>query len=107
MKTLTFSDFTFKARHHIPTKHGAAALSHWHTYSARFYFTETPDQDDLSQKLQNRYSALHGNSLNSFLDGKSSDEEVAAWFLSDVQEVGKCCKVFLTNDYQRGAEVSL
>jgi hypothetical protein len=104
--TVTFRDFVFRCQHHMPSKSGAASLPHWHTYTVRFWFSGAPDQDWLSCELQKRYSKLHGSSLNSTLEGRSSDEDLAEWFFSDIQELAPCIKVTVTNDYQRGAEAS-
>jgi 6-pyruvoyl-tetrahydropterin synthase len=104
--TNTFRDFTFRAMHHIPSKHGAAALPHSHTYTVRFAFSGRPDQDQLSNALQSRYKHLHGHSLNTFLSGATSDEDLAEWFLDDVQAIAPCVRVTVTNDFQRGAEAS-
>jgi hypothetical protein len=90
----------------MPSKFGAASLPHWHTYTVRFWFSGAPDQDWLSGELQKRYSKFHGSSLNGILGGKSSDEDLAEWFLSDIQTVAPCSRVRVTNDYQRGAEAS-
>ena len=104
--TTTFRDFTFRALHHIPSKHGAAALPHSHTYTVRFVFSGRPDQDQLSDALQARYKQLHGSSLNALVSGATSDEDLAEWFLADVQAVAPCIRVTVTNDFQRGAEAS-
>jgi hypothetical protein len=90
----------------MPLKQGAAGLPHWHTYVIRFWFQNSPDQDKLSHDLQKRYAHLHGSNLNAVLEGKSSDEELAEWFLSDVQAIAVCCKVTVINDFQRGAEAA-
>ena len=103
--TLTFRDFTFRAQHHLPSKFGYAASPHWHTYTVRFWFKDDPDQDWLSGELQTRYAKFHGSSLNNVIEGESSDEALAKWFLNDIQSVKPCWKVCVTNDFQRGAEV--
>jgi len=103
----TFQDFVFKSQHHIASKVGAATLPHWHTYAIRFWFTDSPDQDWLSNSLQQRYIQFHGSNMNAILQGRSSDEDLAQWFLNDVQSIGKCQKVTVTNDFQRGAEATL
>lgn len=107
MNTYTFRDFNFRAQHYLAAKFGAAALPHWHTYRIRFFFVGTPDQDELSKRLETRYAGLHGSSLNSVIATESTDEGIAAWFLQDVQAVAKCVKVVVENDFQRGAEVSV
>lgn len=105
--TVTFRDFVFRCQHHMPSKSGAASLPHWHTYTVRFWVTGEPDQDWLSSEIQKRYGKFHGSSLNTILEGKSSDEDLAEWFLADAQSFALCHKVTVTNDYQRGAEASL
>lgn len=90
----------------MASKSGAASLPHWHTYTIRFWFTGQPDQDWLSNEIQKRYSKFHGSNLNTILEGKSSDEDLAEWFLCDAQSFALCHKVTVTNDYQRGAEAS-
>ena len=102
--TLTFRDFTFRAQHHVVSKWGAAALPHWHTYVVRMYFKAEPDQDQLVKDLERQFAHLHGASLNTVIEGETTDERVAEWFLKQTQERG-CVRVVLTNDYQRGAEV--
>ena len=107
MRTLTFKDFTWRSIHHIPTKFGAAATPHWHTYRARLFFEDAPDQDMLSRQIENHFVGLHGCALNAYVTPDTSDESVAAWLLQEAQKIGKCVKVVLENDYQRGAEISL
>lgn len=102
----TFRDFTFRGQHHIPSKYGAAALPHWHTYTVRFVFTGKPDQDHLSNAIQTRYKHLHGISLNTLFAGATTDEDLAEWFLADVQAIAPCIRVAVTNDFQRGAEAA-
>lgn len=50
---------------------------------------------------------MHGASLNSVLTKESTDEDLAKWFLDDVQAVAKCVRVVVENDFQRGAEASI
>lgn len=102
---LTFRDFTFRAAHFIPSKFGAAALPHWHTYRVRFFFAGDLDQDNLSEQMARRYAKLHGSSLNALLLD-SSDEGLAEWLLNDAQSLGDCRRVSVENDFQRGSEVS-
>lgn len=102
--TITFRDFVFRCQHHMTNKSGSASLPHWHTYTVRFWFQGAPDQDWLTSELQKRYAIFHGSNLNGILDGRSSDEDLAEWFLSDVQSLASCERVRVTNDYQRGAE---
>lgn len=105
MTILTFRDFTFRATHHIPSKHGAASLPHWHTYTIRMWFLDAPDQDTLSQQVETHLKHLHGNALNSHVEGDTSDENLAAWFHKKAQMFGRCMRVRVTNDGQRGAEI--
>ena len=107
MTVHTFRDFTFRAQHHIPSKFGVAAMPHWHTYCVRFFFAGSPDQDKLSRQLEQRYAQMHGASLNSVLTKESTDEDLAKWFLDDVQAIAKCVRVVVENDFQRGSEVSI
>lgn len=111
MTTLTFRDFTFRAHHCLLNKHGAAAHPHWHTYTARFWFEDAPDQDYLSQMIEKRFVRLHGAALNLIVEPESSDEALAQWFIEQLsQSVDgidvNCVKVRVTNDGQRGAEVT-
>jgi hypothetical protein len=107
MNALTFRDFYWRSKHHIPAKHGIAALPHWHSYKARFWFTGSPDQDCLIDQIENTFRRLHGAALNSIVQPDSTDESVAAWLYSEANtKIGKCVKVAVENDGQRGAEVS-
>ena len=106
MKTLTFKDFTWRSIHHIPSKFGAAANPHWHTYRARLYFEGAPDQDMLSKEIERLFVGLHGAAINAYIQPDTSDESVAIWMMTEAQKIGKCVKVVLENDYQRGAEVT-
>lgn len=108
MTTLTFRDFTFRAQHNMPSKHGAAAHPHWHTYLVRFWFTGSPDQDQLSAGIERRFVELHGCSLNKHLQPDNSDEALAVWMMEQVSGYCNfdCVKVTVINDGQRGAEVS-
>lgn len=89
----------------MPSKHGAASHPHWHSYRARLWFSGPVDQDWLVAQLERTFSLLHGAALNAIVQSDSSDETVAAWLLNEAQKVGKCVRVSLENDGQRGAEV--
>lgn len=104
-KTLTFRDFTWRSQHFLASKSGAAAHPHWHTYTARFWFAETPDQDALAGAMDEVFGKLHGCALDKVVTPESTDEAVAAWLLEQAQKLGRCVRVMLTNDGQRGAEV--
>lgn len=103
--TLTFRDFAWRSHHHIPSKFGAAALVHWHSYRARLWFSDKLDQDHLARQLEEVFGVLHGCALNSLVGVESTDEAVAEWLLMKAQDIGKCVRVTLENDGQRGAEV--
>jgi 6-pyruvoyl-tetrahydropterin synthase len=96
----TFRDFHFRARHHVDGKSPAAKLTHWHSYVVRFYFANSPDQDELVKKLEIQFSYLHGADLNEKIGSDTTDEALAEWFLTQTD----ACKVIVTNDSQRGAE---
>lgn len=102
---LTFRDFTFRARHALPGRSEAAAHSHWHTYTVRFWFRGQPDQDELSAKIGDQFHELHNADLTKFMK-ESTDEALATFFLHAIQSTKKCVKVTLTNDGQRGAEAT-
>ena len=105
LATLTFRDFTWRSHHHIASKHGAAARPHWHTYTARFWFSNSPDQDELSRMMEKTFGKLHGAALNAHVQPISTDEQLAAWLHFEAQQIAKCVRVRVANDWQRGAEV--
>lgn len=74
----------------------------------RLWLTNRPDQDYLSEAIENQFVGLHGADLNEILPD-SSDEGLAAWFLNqmfgDINT--QCVRVTVTNDGQRGAEISI
>lgn len=104
MKTLTFTDFTFCAKHKIAGRSRAAGHVHGHRYTVRFWFKGSPDQDAMRQNLNSWYGRLEGQRLD-FLFKDSSDEGLAAYFLGELKSNG-CVRVRVTNG-NRGAEVSL
>jgi len=91
----------------MPSKHGAAAHPHWHSYRARFWFSGPVDQDWLVKQLEQVFAPLHGAALNAIVTTPdSSDETVAAWLMGEAKRrIGDCVRVSLENDGQRGAEV--
>lgn len=105
MNITTFKDFSFRATHSLPRSSGAASQRHWHNYVVRLWFADAPDQDLLSELLSKRFHFLHGAYLNSIILPESTDEALARWFLEDLSFVN-CFRVTVTNDDQRGAEVT-
>lgn len=105
MNVLTFRDFSWRSSHHMPSKHGAAAHPHWHSYRARFWFDAVIDQDELPAALECVFGRLHGCALNAIVQPDSSDEAVAEWLMAEAQTIARCVRVTLENDGQRGAEV--
>lgn len=106
MKILTFYDFTFRARHSLKGRAETAAHPHWHTYTVRFWFNSTPDQDALSVKIESLYAELHGSDLNEHMNSETTDEYLAEQFLKTLEGQG-CVRVRVTNDGRRGAEATL
>jgi hypothetical protein len=102
MKIETFYDFQFRARHALPGRSETAAHPHWHSYCVRLWFLSAPDQDALSEKIEEHYKGLHGSDL-----GDQSTDEYLAWqFLKTWMSQG-CVRVRVTNDGRRGAEASI
>lgn len=100
---LTFRDFPFRAQHALEGHSASAAHPHWHTYVVRFWFAKPHDQDWLAEWLEREFARYHGANLN--LYGDSSDEAIAVRFLEMTSDLG-CVRVRVTNDGQRGAEVT-
>ncbi len=104
MKTLTFYDFQFRAYHAVKGRSAAAAAPHWHSYVVRLWFNNSPDQDELSEKIERNHCDLHACHLEEKMKAESTDENLAHLFLT--QWVGRgCVRVRVTNDGRRGAEV--
>ncbi len=102
---LTFRDFTWRSNHHIPHKHGAASLPHWHSYKARLWFCGDVDQDWLVNELERTFSGFHGSALNGVMPD-TSDEGIAEWMMQKAtQSIAPCVRVVVENDGNRGAEV--
>lgn len=106
MSALTFYDFTFRAQHSLKGRAETAAHPHWHTYTVRFWFSNAPDQDALSAKIETWYAEIHGCDLAETMEGESTDEYLAEQFLKTWEGQG-CVRVLVTNDGRRGAEATL
>lgn len=106
MKTLTFYDFQFRAKHALAGRNEAAAHPHWHSYVVRLWFNNAPDQDALSESIEAHYAPLHGSDLRNEMSGDSTDEYLAQQFLKTWEPKG-CVRVRVTNDGRRGAEAEL
>jgi 6-pyruvoyl-tetrahydropterin synthase len=102
--SLTFYDFTFRAKHALKGRAETAAHPHWHTYVVRFWFNGAPDQDGLSEQIEAFYQGIHGSDLNDEMEAESTDEGLAEAMLKTWAPRG-CVRVTLTNDGRRGAEV--
>lgn len=105
MTVSTFYDLSFRARHALENHSEAAAHPHWHSYTVRLWFSNKPDQDNLSLILESRFMGLHGSDLGRHLKD-STDENLAMMFLRELSGMG-CVRVCVTNDSRRGAEASL
>lgn len=102
MKILTFYDFTYRSRHALKGRSKTAAHPHWHTYTVRLWFTGKPDQDQLSETIEDRFALLHGADIGHVVKD-TTDEGLAEWFLRKASDLD-CIKVLVTNDGRRGAE---